>query len=189
MGNWLRNNDPGRLDTVDEATAVAFTNLAGIPYESRPSTAEERKHKAMKDALEWIRHGDPIVGDDPKAESVSALSKITGAPMPKKMNAENKKKFVDDCVNWLRNNDPGRLGTVDEATAVAFTNLAGIPYESRPFTADERKHKAMKDALEWIRNNDPIEGDDPKAESVSALSKITGAPMPKKMTAKNKKKF
>merc|ERR1711897_109286 len=127
--------------------------------------------------------GDPDIDEDPSRLLVNALSKITGNPMPKKMTAEAKKKFVEDSVNWLRENDPGRLDMVDDATAKAFAELAGIPFEGRVLSADELKRKAMKDALEWIRNNDPFIEEDPSRPLVNALSKITGNPMPKKMTA------
>merc|ERR1712176_246620 len=171
---WLRENDPGRLDMVDDATAKAFAELAGIPYEGRVLSADETKRKAMKDALEWVRNNDPKVDEDPSRLRVSALSKITGKAMPKKMTAEAKKKFVKDSIDWLRENDPGRLDTVDDETAKAFTELAGIPYEGRVLSDEEMKRKAMKDALEWVRNNDPEIDDDPSRLLVNALSKLTG---------------
>merc|ERR1712048_19722 len=131
--------DPGRLDTVDDPTAVAFTKLAGIPYDGVPLSPDEKKGKAMQEALNWIRNNDPLVDNDPDDELVSALSKITGAPMPKKMTPKNKKKFVDDCIDWLRQNDPGRLDTVNDPTAREFTKLAGIPYDGVPLSPDEKK--------------------------------------------------
>merc|ERR1711897_94901 len=118
-----------------------------------------------------------------------ALSKLTGAPMPKKMKSKQKKNFVEDSVAWLRENDPGRLDTVDDATVETLTKLAGIPYESRPTTKTENKRKAMEDALNWIRNNDLKVDEEPRDNVMVALSKLTGAPMPKKMKSKQKKKF
>merc|ERR1711981_666010 len=120
------------------------------------------KRKAMEDALNWIRNNDPEIEDDPEESLVSALSKITGAPMPKKMTPKHKKKFVEASIEWLRENDPGRLDTVDDPAVTAFTKLAGIPYEGRPLSGDEKKRKAMEDALNWIRNNDPEIEDDPE---------------------------
>merc|ERR1712084_45986 len=117
------------------------------------------------------------------------MGKITGAPEPKKKTPKHKKKFIEDCIGWLRQNDPGRLDTVDDATANAFTKLAGIPYDGRPLSTNEKKRKAMEDALNWIRNNDPVIDNDPEEMLVSALSKITGAPEPKKKTPKHKKKL
>merc|ERR1712157_20947 len=128
--------------------------------------------------------------DDPSRLLVNALSKITGNPMPKKMTAEAKKKFVEDSVNWLRENDPGRLDTVDDETAKAFTELAGIPYEGRLLSPQEEKRNVMENTLNWIRNNDPKVDDDPKVMLVNALSKITGVQIPKKqLTPELKKKF
>merc|ERR1711933_526103 len=143
----------------------------------------------MQDALTWIRNNDPEVEADPDESILNALSKITGAPIPKKMKPKHKKRFVDDSISWLRSNDPGRLDTVDDPTATAFTKLAGIPYEGRPLSADEKKGKAMQDALTWIRNNDPEVEADPDESILNALSKITGAPIPKKMKPKHKKRF
>merc|ERR1711933_422702 len=189
--DWLRENDPGRLDTVDESTAKAFTNLAGIPFEMVESSmlADDTKNKAMLDALDWLRGNDVVMDDNPDNDLVSALSKITGASMPEKMIPGEKKKFVEDSVDWLRENDPGRLDTVDNLTAAALTKLAGIDYDGLPLSTNEKKSKAMEDALSWLRKNDPEVDDNPDNDLVTALSKITGALKPKKMTPKRKKKF
>merc|ERR1711935_1155905 len=127
--------------------------------------------------------------DDPEPALVNALSKITGFPMPKKKTQKEKKKFVEDSISWLRENDPGRLDTVDDPTASAFTKLAGIDFEGRRLSTAEKNKKAMEDSLTWLRNNDPEMNEDPEPALVSALSKITGFPMPKKQTQKEKKKF
>merc|ERR1711897_74512 len=132
-----------------------LTKLAGIPYKARPTTKTENKRKAMEDALNWIRNNDLRVDEEPKDNVMVALSKLTGAPMPKKMKSKQKKKFVEDSVAWLRENDPGRLDTVDDATVETLTKLAGIPYKASPATNDRNKRKAMEDALNWIRDNDP----------------------------------
>merc|ERR1711865_1294197 len=141
---------------------------------------------AMQDSLNWLRNNDPNIDKDPAPGLVSALSKITGLALPKKLTAEKKKKFVEDSIDWLRENDPGRLDTVDDPTATAFAALAGIDFEGRPLSAQEKKQKAMHDAFQWIRNNDAEVDDDPDVDLVSALSKITGSPMPKKTKAKDK---
>merc|ERR1712072_1080559 len=143
----------------------------------------------MQEALDWIRGNDVEIMENPDSALVSALSIITGAPIPKKKTAKKKKKFVEDSINWLQENDPGRLDTVDDPTAMAFTNIAGISYEGTPLSAVDTKNKAMQEALDWIRGNDVEIMHNPESALVSALSKITGAPMPKKKTAKNKKKF
>merc|ERR1711933_397787 len=145
--------------------------LAGIPYEGRALSPDEKKGKAMQDALAWRRKNDPRVEEDPEESLVSGLSKITGSPMPKKSTPKHKKKFVEDSIEWLRSNDPGRLDTVDDPTAVAFTKLAGIPYEGRALSLDEKKGKAMQDALAWLRKNDPRVEEDPEESLVSGLSK------------------
>merc|ERR1712207_23195 len=107
---WLRENDPGRLDTVDDATVEILTKLAGISYEARPLSKDKNKNKAMEDALNWFRNNDPVFdNDDPEEDLVVALSKVTGVSMPKKMKPKQKKTFVEDSVAWLRENDPGRL--------------------------------------------------------------------------------
>merc|ERR1712048_1404135 len=142
--------------------------LAGISYDGRPLSTNEKKRKAMEDALNWIRNNDPVIDNDPEEMLVSALSKITGAPEPKKKTPKHKKKFIEDCIGWLRQNDPGRLDTVDDATANAFTKLAGIPYNGRPLSTNEKKRKAMEDALNWIRNNDPVIDNGPEEMLVSA---------------------
>merc|ERR1711935_892437 len=129
--SWLQENDPGRLDTVDDPTATEFTKLAGIDFEGRRLSAEEKKKKAMQDSLNWLRNNDPSIDKDPAAGLVSALCKITGLALPKKMTAKKKKKFVEDSIGWLRENDPGRLDTVDDPTATEFTKLAGIDFEGR----------------------------------------------------------
>merc|ERR1712238_545778 len=189
--DWLRENDPGRLDTVDDRTATAFTKLAGIGYDGPPLSTNEIKSKAMEDALNWIRKNDPEVDDNPDNDLVKALSKITGASKPKKMGPKRKKKFVSDSIDWLRENDPGRLDTVDEPTAMAFSKLAGIPYEGSGLSmfVEDKKNKAMLDALDWLRGNDVVMDDNPDNDLVSALSKITGASMPERMIPKEKKKF
>merc|ERR1711865_1215968 len=105
------------------------------------------------------------------------------------MKPKEKKKFVEDSITWLRGNDPGRLDTVDDTTAKVITQLAGIPYQGRPLSPDEKKREAMNDSLNWIRNNDVKADDNPKEDLLKALSKLTGAPVPKKMKSKEKKKF
>merc|ERR1712238_512986 len=182
-------NDPGRFDTVDDPTATEFTKLAGIDFEGRRLSPEEKKKKAMQDSLNWLRNNDPNIDKDPAPGLVSALSKITGLALPKKLTAKKKKKFVEDSISWLRENDPGRLDTVDDPTATEFTKLAGIDVEGRPLSTKEKKKKVMHDTLNWLRNNDPKFDIDPEPAMVGALSKVTGLPMPKKMTAKNKKRF
>merc|ERR1712072_1184350 len=127
---------------------MAFTNFPGIPYVGRPLSQNEKKNKAMQEALDWIRENDFEIKDNPESALVSALSKITGASMPKKKAPKHKKKFVEDSVNWLRDNDPGLLDTVDDPTAMAFTNLAGIPYDGRALSATEKKSNAMQEALD-----------------------------------------
>merc|ERR1712232_287632 len=187
--NGLREFDPGNLDTVDDATAEAFTSLAGIKYDRRPKSQKEKKKKAMNDALNWIRKNDPDVDTNPDDDLVNALSKLTGNPVPTDMTPQSKKDFVDNSINWLRESDPGRLDMVDDATAGVFASLAGIDYEAPLKTKKEKKKKAMNDALNWIRSNDPIVDDDPDEDLINALSKITGKPLPKKMTRKAKKNF
>merc|ERR1712151_232645 len=187
--DWLREFDPGRLDTIDDATAEAFANLAGIEYEARPKTKKDKKKKAMKDALNWIRSNDPMVGDDPDDDLANALSKITGKTLPDDMTPQAKKEFVDESMDWLREFDPGRLDTIDDATAEVFVNLAGIDYGVIPKSKKKKKKKAMKDALNWIRSNDPMVGNDPDEDLVNALSKITGKPLPDNMTPQAKKEF
>merc|ERR1711933_75278 len=142
--DWLRENDPGRLDTVDDETAKAFTELAGIPYEGRSLSSQEEKRNVMENALNWIRNNDPEIEADPRVGLVNALSKLTGKPVPKKMLQKEKKKFVEDSIAWLRNNDPGMPNAVDDKTAKSFAELAGIPYEGRPSTLQERKRRAME---------------------------------------------
>merc|ERR1712084_105916 len=162
------------------ATAEVFTSLAGINYEGRPKSMREKKKKkkAMKDALNWIRSNDPMVGNDPDEDLANALSKITGKPLPDNMTPQAKKEFVDESMDWLREFDPGSLDTVDDATAEAFASLAGINYEGRPKSMKEKKKKAMNDALNWIRSSDPEIDDDPDEDLVNALSKLTGKPLP-----------
>jgi len=48
--DWLRNNDVGMLNAVDDNTAEAFAKLAGIPYEGRPLPSHE------KSAEQWKMH-------------------------------------------------------------------------------------------------------------------------------------
>merc|ERR1712072_1197583 len=119
-------------------------------------------------------HGEPEVLDDPDSALVSALSKVTGISMPKKKTPKRKKKFVEDSISWLRENDPGRLDTIDDPTAMALTKFAGISYEGRPLSREEKKLKALEDTLTWVRNNEPEVLDDPDSALVSALSKVTG---------------
>merc|ERR1712207_139281 len=128
------------------------------------------------------------MGNDLGEALLEAFSKLTGAPIPRKMNSKNRKRFVEDSLNWLRNNDPGRLDNVDEKTAETITNFAGIPYERQLSKEEEERRKAMEDALEWIRNNDPKVDEEPRNNLVIALSKLTGASLPK-MKPKEKKKF
>merc|ERR1712130_545689 len=90
--DWLREFDPGRLDTIDDATAEVFANLAGIDYGVIPKSKKRKKKKAMKDALNWIRSNDPMVGNDPDEDLVNALSKITGKPLPDNMTPQAKKE-------------------------------------------------------------------------------------------------
>merc|ERR1712084_154218 len=153
--DWLREFDPGRLDTIDDATAEVFANLADIDYGVIPKSKKKKKKKAMKDALNWIRSNDPMVGNDPDEDLANALSKITGKPLPDNMTPQAKKEFVDESMDWLREFDPGSLDTVDDDTAEAFASLAGINYEGRPKSMKEKKKKAMNDALNWIRSSDP----------------------------------
>merc|ERR1712166_932292 len=127
----------------------------------------------MEDSLTWLRNNDPKIDEDPEPALVSALSKVTGFPMPKKLTAKKKKKFVEDSISWLRENDPGRLDTVDDPTATAFTKLAGIDFEGRRLSAEGQKRNAMEDSLTWLRNNDPKIDEDPEPALVSALSKVT----------------
>merc|ERR1712086_578092 len=63
--SWLQENDPGRLDTVDDPTASEFTKLAGIDFEGRPLSAEEKKQKAMQDTLNWLRNNELEMDEDP----------------------------------------------------------------------------------------------------------------------------
>merc|ERR1712003_419407 len=107
-------------------------------------------------ALGWIRNNNPEVENEPSGDLVKAFSKLTGAPIPKKMKSKNRKRFIEDSLNWLRNNDPGRLDTIDERTAETITDFAGIPYERQLSKREEKKREAMENALEWIRNNDPV---------------------------------
>merc|ERR1712232_1331369 len=169
--------------------AEVFANLAGIDYGVIPKSKKKKKKKAMKDALNWIRSNDPMVGNDADEDLVNALSKITGKPLPDNMTPQAKKEFVDESMDWLREFDPGRLDTVDDATAEVFTSLAGINYEGRPKSMKEKKKKAMNDALNWIRSNDPMIDDNPDEDLANALSKITGKPLPDNMTPQAKKEF
>merc|ERR1712207_112212 len=120
---------------------------------------------------------------------LEAFSKLTGAPIPRKMNSKNRKRFVEDSLNWLRNNDPGRLDNVDEKTAETITNFAGIPYERQLSKEEEERRKAMEDALEWIRNNDPKVDEEPRDNLVVGISKLTGVKAPKKLRQGKRKKF
>ena len=122
---WLRNNDPGRLETVDDGTTAVFAKLAGIPYDGYHKSYNNERRKALEDAINWIRNNDSDAGADPDNEVVLAMSKIAGF-IPKVITPEKKKSFVDDAVDWLRNNDPSRLETVDDATAEAIMKLAGL---------------------------------------------------------------
>merc|ERR1711957_488120 len=158
---------------VDDPTAMAFTKLAGIDFEGRRLSAEGQKRNAMEDSLTWLRNNDPKIDEDPEPALVSALSKVTGFPMPKKLTAKKKHKFVEDSISWLRENDPGRLDTVGDPTATSFTKLAGIDFEGRRLSTEEMKQKAMEDSLNWLRNNELEMDEDPEPALVSALSKIT----------------
>merc|ERR1711897_76847 len=121
--------------------------FAGIPYQQKPLSADKKKSQAMDDALNWIRKNDPKVKDNPDEATITALSKLTGLPMPKKRTPRRKKEFVNESIKWLRKNDPGKLHTVDDPTAKAFTKLAGISLETRPLTAKKKKSEVLKDAL------------------------------------------
>merc|ERR1712241_577338 len=134
--DWLRENDPGRLDTVDDPTVSSLMKLAGLPDLGSPLSPDRKKGKAMQETLTWIRNNDPEVDDNPDEDLIMALSKVTGGPLPKKMNGKEKKKFVEDSIDWLRENDPGRLDTVDDVTAASLSKLAGIPYEGSPLSSD-----------------------------------------------------
>merc|ERR1712232_1355857 len=127
--------------------AEVFANLAGIDYGVIPKSKKKKKKKAMKDALNWIRSNDPMVGNDPDEDLVNALSKITGKPLPDNMTPQAQKEFVDESMDWLREFDPGRLDAVDDATAEVFTSLAGINYEGRPKSMTLKKNLLTN---QWI---------------------------------------
>merc|ERR1711933_178131 len=101
---------------------------AGLHFVGSPLSADRKKGKVMGDTLNWIRNNDPEVDDSPDEDLIMALSKLIGAPLPKKMKGKQKKKFVEDSIDWLRENDPGRLDTVDDVTVMSLSKLAGIPY-------------------------------------------------------------
>jgi len=46
----------------------------------------------MNDSLNWIRKNDPAIDEEPKENLVKALSKLTGAPVPKKNEIKAKEK-------------------------------------------------------------------------------------------------
>ena len=76
--DWLRNTDPGRLDRVDDVTAVSVMKLEGISYEGLTVFPDDNKRKALQDALTLICNNDPKIDDAPADDAVLALSKITG---------------------------------------------------------------------------------------------------------------
>merc|ERR1711897_25658 len=61
--DWLRENDPGRLETVDDGTVSSLMKLAGLPYVGSPLPPDRKKGEAMQETLTWIRNNDPEVDD------------------------------------------------------------------------------------------------------------------------------
>merc|ERR1712113_1287480 len=98
----------------------------------------------MQDALNRTRKNEPEVEEDQEEDLVDAFSKITKSSLPKTKTKKQKEKKI---VDWLQHDDTRRIDTVDDPTATAFTKLAGIPYERRTFSGDEKKRKVMQDAL------------------------------------------
>merc|ERR1712151_391879 len=99
--DWLRNNDPGRIDSFDDPTAEALTNLAGI---SMPITSQTDRSKAIAEAVEWLRNNDPNMNKVDKP-TLKSLTKFAGIPMPNKLTPKSKTKAMDKFLDWLRNNN------------------------------------------------------------------------------------
>ena len=101
---------------------MIFINFAVIPYEGCALSADEKKKNVIQDNFTWIRNNNPEVKEDPKEGLASALSKITGDPMPTKSTPKHK-KLIEDSVEWLRVKNPGPLDMVDDTTVVILLRM------------------------------------------------------------------
>merc|ERR1711933_355576 len=192
MGEWLREADAedlGHLGRIDNPSLQALTNFTGV---GMPGVSKSAKAQALKDALEWLSHGDPDANNVDKS-MLNNLSKLCGTSMPKDLTAATKQKGVDDVVEWLRSNKV-TIDDMDDPTLMSLRKLAGMnmptggltPEEERKKAEEERKN-AIEDSLDWLRNNDP-EVDDVDGPTTRSFAKLAGIPLPKKLTPENKKK-
>ncbi len=69
------------------------------------------------------------------------------------MTPPQQQKAIDDSINWLRNNDLDPAD-VDDPTAQALANLAGVMMPGTNLTPDE-KARVVEDSVNWLRHNDP----------------------------------
>merc|ERR1711933_358816 len=201
----LEKNQPNFENVdMDDKKIAALAAFAGLNLQP-PTFSKEVKAKAIDDLLQSLK--DKKLGvDDVNHSTLDLFSDLTGLEMPKgELTDEMKGSAMDEALKTIRDdrnelilsnlgNDSlaaPNLVAANEQLATKLENaLDWVRNERAASNNDvEEKRKAMEDSLTWIRNNNPIIEDDPGEEIVRAMAKITGRPLPKKITKKSKKKF